>query len=41
VPALVLTFFFGPAGLLVYLAIRWFAPARGALERLPAIENAE
>jgi hypothetical protein len=26
VPALVLTFLFGPAGLLLYLAIRWFAP---------------
>jgi Domain of unknown function (DUF4281) len=25
VPALVLTFLFGPAGLLLYLAIRWFA----------------
>ena len=25
VPALVLTFFFGPAGLLLYLATRWFA----------------
>lgn len=24
VPALVLTFFFGPVGLLLYLAIRWF-----------------
>ena len=30
VPALVLTFLFGPAGLLLYLAIRWFAPRRGA-----------
>jgi hypothetical protein len=29
VPALVLTFFFGPAGLLFYLAIRWFAPDKG------------
>jgi len=28
VPALVLTFVFGPAGLLLYLAIRWFAPQR-------------
>jgi hypothetical protein len=26
VPALVLTNFFGPAGLLLYLAIRWLAP---------------
>jgi len=26
VPVLVLTFLFGPAGLLLYLAIRWFAP---------------
>jgi hypothetical protein len=25
-PALVLTFLFGPAGLLLYLAIRWFVP---------------
>ena len=30
VPALVLTFFLGPAGLLLYLAIRWFAPGKGA-----------
>jgi hypothetical protein len=30
VPALVLTFLFGPAGLLLYLAIRWFAPGNGA-----------
>ncbi len=30
VPALVLTFLLGPAGLLFYLAIRWFA-ARGRL----------
>ena len=29
VPALVLTFFFGPAGLLFYLAIRSFAPVAG------------
>jgi hypothetical protein len=28
VPALVLTFLFGPAGLLLYLTIRWFAPQR-------------
>jgi ABA DEFICIENT 4-like len=28
VPALVLTFLFGPAGLLLYLAVRWFAPKR-------------
>jgi hypothetical protein len=28
VPALVLTFFFGPAGLLLYLAIRWWAQPR-------------
>jgi hypothetical protein len=26
VPALMLTFLFGPAGLLLYLAIRWMAP---------------
>jgi hypothetical protein len=30
VPALVLTFLFGPAGLLLYLATRWFAPGRWA-----------
>jgi ABA4-like protein len=30
VPALVLTFFFGPAGLLLYLAIRWLRPGRVA-----------
>jgi hypothetical protein len=28
VPALVLTFVLGPAGLLFYLAIRWFAPGK-------------
>jgi Domain of unknown function (DUF4281) len=32
VPALVLTFLFGPAGLLLYLAIRWFAPTRARHE---------
>ena len=35
VPALVLTFLLGPAGLLLYLAIRWFAPDKGAAT-LPA-----
>jgi len=30
VPALVLTFLFGPAGLLLYLAIRRFTPIKGA-----------
>jgi hypothetical protein len=35
VPALVLTFLLGPAGLLLYLAIRWLAPARAPLP-LPA-----
>jgi hypothetical protein len=30
VPALVLTFLFGPAGLLLYLATRRFAPGKGA-----------
>jgi hypothetical protein len=30
VPALVLTFLLGPAGWLLYLAIRWFAPDKGA-----------
>ena len=29
VPALVLTFLFGPAGLLLYLATRWFARGKG------------
>jgi Domain of unknown function (DUF4281) len=33
VPALVLTFLFGPAGLLLYLALRWFAP--GPSQRAP------
>ncbi len=33
VPALVLTFFFGPAGLLLYLATRRFAPYRAAPAR--------
>ena len=37
VPALVLTFLFGPAGLLLYLAIRWFAPDKG-VPTLPAVE---
>ena len=40
VPALVLTFLFGPAGLLFYLVIRWFARDKGALGRVPATENA-
>ena len=35
VPALVLTFLFGPAGLLLYLAIRWFAPDK-RVPTLPA-----
>lgn len=30
VPALLLTFLVGPAGLLLYLVIRWFAPDRSA-----------
>jgi hypothetical protein len=29
-PALVLTFLFGPGGLLLYLGIRWLAPNKGA-----------
>ena len=37
VPALVLTFLFGPGGLLLYLAIRSFAPRTG----VPVKENAE
>ena len=36
VPALVLTFLLGPAGLLLYLAIRWFASGR----RAPAVPSA-
>jgi hypothetical protein len=36
VPALVLTFLVGPAGFLLYLAIRWFAPDK----RVPAKEIA-
>ena len=36
VPALVLTFLLGPAGLLLYLAIRWFASGKGA----PAVSSA-
>jgi hypothetical protein len=36
VPALVLTFFLGPGGLLLYLAIRSFAPDKG----VPPRENA-
>jgi hypothetical protein len=35
-PALVLTFFLGPGGLLLYLAVRSFAPDRG----VPPRENA-
>lgn len=35
VPALVLTFLFGPGGMLLYLAIRWFARDKGALRRVP------
>ena len=36
VPALVLTFFLGPGGLLLYLAVRSFAPDKG----VPPRENA-
>src|SRR5687767_2555478 len=39
VPALVLTFLLRPAGLLLYLAIRWFAPDRWSLGRTSAKEN--
>jgi hypothetical protein len=39
VPVLILTFFFGPAGFLLYLVLRWFARGKGAVERVPAIEN--
>ena len=35
VPALVLTFLFGPAGLLFYLAIRRFAPDKGDRATIP------
>ncbi len=38
VPALVLTFFFGPAGLLVYLVIRQFASSSSAAPRAVAGE---
>jgi hypothetical protein len=41
VPVLVLTFLFGPGGLLLYLAIRWFASDKGALERVPAKQKVE
>jgi Domain of unknown function (DUF4281) len=37
VPALVLTFLFGPAGLLRYLAIQWLAPDSGV--KPPAIRD--
>jgi hypothetical protein len=33
VPALVLTFLLGPAGLLLYLATRWLAPGTAAIAR--------
>jgi hypothetical protein len=36
VPALVLTFLFGPGGLLLYLGLRWFAPGKAA--PTPSIE---
>lgn len=32
VPALVLTFFLGPAGLLLYLTIQWLVPGKGRPE---------
>lgn len=38
VPALVLTFLFGPAGLLVYLAVRAIAPNASARDRGSALE---
>jgi len=41
VPVLVLTFLLGPAGLLLYLALRSLAPERWALGRAPAKEIAE
>jgi hypothetical protein len=40
VPALILTFLFGPAGLLFYLGIRRFAPDKRALGRAAAKELA-
>jgi hypothetical protein len=40
VPALVLTFFLGPAGLLFYLTIRWLAAGKRARGGVPAPENA-
>jgi hypothetical protein len=38
VPALVLTFFLGPAGLLLYPAIRRFAADKGTTIGAPAME---
>ena len=40
VPALVLTFLFGPAGLLLYLTVRRFAPNGRRSRGAPAIEGA-
>ena len=40
IPALVLTFLFGPAGLLVYLAIRALTPNAASRRRQPASEVA-
>lgn len=41
VPALVLTFLLGPAGLLFYLVIRWFAPDKGAPTSPAAMHGGE
>ena len=39
VPALVLTFLFGPVGLLLYLAMRWVASNSASLARVSAKKN--
>jgi hypothetical protein len=41
VPVLILTFFFGPAGFLLYVVIRSLARDKGALGGVPATQNVE
>lgn len=36
VPCLLLTFLFGPAGLLLYLTMRWFRTRHGLIDEVPA-----
>lgn len=36
VPCLLLTFLFGPAGLLLYFTIRWVRTRRGLIDEAPA-----